>query len=126
MLFCFILTKICFSFFSKADSIFNDLINNIIKQHTLTSLTNIKDHSSLLNSSNSNTTSNTNGTIASNGGNGTTSDENNEIENSTIQDKSKLKQLETSRYFRCLNCGRNIAGGRFASHISKCLERKRK
>ena len=38
----------------------------------------------------------------------------------------KLKQLETSRYFRCLNCGRNIAGGRFASHISKCLERKRK
>ncbi|KAF6072126.1 hypothetical protein FOB64_000190 [Candida albicans] len=79
-----------------ADSIFNDLINNIIKQHTLTSLTNIKDHSSLLNSSNSNTNSNTNGTIASNGGNGTTSDENNEIENSTIQDKSKLKQLETS------------------------------
>lgn len=64
MLFCFILTKILFFFFSKADSIFNDLINNIIKQHTLTSLTNIKDHSSLLNSSNSNTNSNTNGTIA--------------------------------------------------------------
>ncbi|CAX43072.1 SAGA-associated factor, putative [Candida dubliniensis CD36] len=108
-----------------ADSILNDLINNIIKQHTLTSLTNIKDHSSLLNSSNANLNSNGTASIIAN--NGGTSDENNtEMENSTIQDKSKLKQLETSRYFQCLNCGRNIAGGRFASHISKCLERKRK
>ncbi|CAK9439184.1 uncharacterized protein LODBEIA_P34080 [Lodderomyces beijingensis] len=42
------------------------------------------------------------------------------------QDKSKLKAAESSRYFSCENCGRKIAGGRFASHVNKCLERKRK
>lgn len=42
------------------------------------------------------------------------------------QDKTKLKANETSRYFSCENCGRKIAGGRFAQHVNKCLERKRK
>lgn len=42
------------------------------------------------------------------------------------QDKQKLKTSETSKYFLCENCGRSIAGGRFAQHIMKCLERKRK
>lgn len=42
------------------------------------------------------------------------------------QDKTKLKTNETSRYFSCENCGRKIAGGRFAQHVNKCLERKRK
>lgn len=42
------------------------------------------------------------------------------------QDKLKLKSSETSRYFECENCGRKIAGGRFAQHINKCLERKRR
>lgn len=42
------------------------------------------------------------------------------------QDKTKLKSSETSRYFQCENCARKIAGGRFAQHINKCLERKRK
>lgn len=42
------------------------------------------------------------------------------------QDKNKLKVAETSRYFPCENCGRKIAGGRFASHVNKCLERRRK
>lgn len=42
------------------------------------------------------------------------------------QDKQKLKMSETSKYFQCENCGRNIAGGRFAQHMTKCLERKRK
>lgn len=38
-------------------------------------------------------------------------------------DKAKLKNSETSRYFDCGNCGRQIAGGRFAQHINKCLDR---
>lgn len=42
------------------------------------------------------------------------------------QDKTKLKTSETSRYFQCDNCGRKIAGGRFAQHINKCLERRRR
>lgn len=42
------------------------------------------------------------------------------------QDKQKLKVAETSRYFQCENCGRNIAGGRLAQHTTKCLERKRR
>lgn len=42
------------------------------------------------------------------------------------QDKTKLKTSETSRYFECGNCGRQIAGGRFALHINKCLERDRR
>lgn len=42
------------------------------------------------------------------------------------QDKVKLKTSETSRYFECGNCGRQIAGGRFAQHINKCLERDRR
>ncbi|CAK7896504.1 SAGA-associated factor 11 [[Candida] anglica] len=40
------------------------------------------------------------------------------------QDKLKLKSSEGSRYFQCENCGRKIAGGRFAQHINKCLDRK--
>lgn len=40
------------------------------------------------------------------------------------QDKIKLKSSETSRYFECGNCGRQIAGGRFALHINKCLDRR--
>lgn len=39
------------------------------------------------------------------------------------QDSARLKTAETSRYFECGNCGRQIAGGRFALHISKCLQR---
>lgn len=42
------------------------------------------------------------------------------------QGKTKLKQSEASRYFECGNCGRKIAGGRFAQHINKCLERDRR
>lgn len=42
------------------------------------------------------------------------------------QDKQKLKMSETSKYFQCENCGRSIAGGRFAQHMTKCLERRRK
>ncbi|KAI5969801.1 SGF11 [Candida margitis] len=42
------------------------------------------------------------------------------------QDKTKLKTSETSRYFSCENCGRKIAGGRFAQHVNKCLERRRR
>lgn len=42
------------------------------------------------------------------------------------QDKLKLKNSETSRYFDCANCGRQIAGGRFAQHVNKCLERKKR
>lgn len=38
-------------------------------------------------------------------------------------DKAKLKNSEASRYFECGNCGRQIAGGRFAQHINKCLDR---
>ncbi|QEL58187.1 hypothetical protein SBP28_000195 [Candidozyma auris] len=41
-------------------------------------------------------------------------------------DKTKLKNSETSRYFECGKCGRQIAGGRFAQHINKCLERGRR
>ncbi|OBA20539.1 hypothetical protein METBIDRAFT_43898, partial [Metschnikowia bicuspidata var. bicuspidata NRRL YB-4993] len=42
------------------------------------------------------------------------------------QEKSKLKGLETSRYFECGNCGRKISGGRFALHINKCFDRDRR
>lgn len=42
------------------------------------------------------------------------------------QDKTKLKSNDTNRYFTCENCGRNISGGRFAQHINKCLERRRR
>lgn len=42
------------------------------------------------------------------------------------QDKLKLKTSEASRYFECGNCGRKIAGSRYAQHINKCLERDRR
>lgn len=42
------------------------------------------------------------------------------------QDKTKLKTNDGVKYFNCENCGRNISGGRFAQHINKCLERRRK
>lgn len=42
------------------------------------------------------------------------------------QEKVKLKTSEASRYFECGNCGRKIAGSRFAQHINKCLERDRR
>ncbi|EGV66554.1 hypothetical protein CANTEDRAFT_117566 [Yamadazyma tenuis ATCC 10573] len=42
------------------------------------------------------------------------------------QDKVKLKTADTNKYFTCENCGRSISGGRFAQHINKCLERKRR
>ncbi|KAG4407299.1 hypothetical protein JTP64_002834 [Candida tropicalis] len=76
-----------------AESILEDLINDIIKQTTLNNLTNPIPEVSK------------------------------EFLN---QDKIKLKQIETSKYFQCNNCGRNIAGVRFAQHINKCLDRKRK
>lgn len=41
------------------------------------------------------------------------------------QDKSKLKSMDSSRYFVCENCRRKIAGGRFAQHVNKCLTRTR-
>lgn len=42
------------------------------------------------------------------------------------QDKQEVKASESSRYFQCEKCKRQIAGGRFAQHITKCLERRRK
>ncbi|CUM67610.1 uncharacterized protein PRCAT00005310001 [Priceomyces carsonii] len=42
------------------------------------------------------------------------------------QDKEKLKAAETSKYLQCENCGRKIAGGRFAQHTNKCLDRARR
>ncbi|RCK58233.1 SAGA-associated factor 11 [Candida viswanathii] len=76
-----------------AESILDDLLNNIIKQTTLSSLTNRIPAPS---------------------------------KEFIEQDKVKMKQAETSKYWACNNCGRNIAGVRFALHINKCLDRKRK
>lgn len=42
------------------------------------------------------------------------------------QDRSKLKSVESAKYFVCDNCTRKIAGGRFAQHVNKCLTRTRK
>lgn len=42
------------------------------------------------------------------------------------QDKQKLKTAESSRFVECDNCRRKIAGGRFAQHLNKCLERRRR
>lgn len=38
----------------------------------------------------------------------------------------KVRQNDAARYFECSLCGRKVAGARFAQHISKCLERKRR
>ncbi|RCK64344.1 SAGA-associated factor 11 [Candida viswanathii] len=77
-----------------AESILDDLLNNIIKQTTLNSLTNRIPAAP--------------------------------SKEFIEQDKVKMKQVETSKYWACNNCGRNIAGVRFALHINKCLDRKRK
>lgn len=42
------------------------------------------------------------------------------------EDRLKVKTNDGARYFECSLCGRKIAGARYAQHISKCLERKRK
>ena len=42
------------------------------------------------------------------------------------QDRTKLKTSDGVKYFSCENCGRNISGGRFAQHINKCLERRKR
>lgn len=31
------------------------------------------------------------------------------------------KTIENGRYFNCDNCGREIAGNRFAAHVDRCL-----
>ncbi|EGW31662.1 uncharacterized protein SPAPADRAFT_62278 [Spathaspora passalidarum NRRL Y-27907] len=96
-----------------AESIFDDLVLAIINQQTLTSYAN---HTSIKSQTARNEEQ--------------VQQITNLEEGSKLdvygQDKIKLKSAETSRYFSCENCGRKIAGGRFASHVNKCLERRRK
>lgn len=33
------------------------------------------------------------------------------------------KKQESSRYFSCKNCGREVSANRFAAHLQRCLER---
>lgn len=40
--------------------------------------------------------------------------------------QQKVKLSDSARYFECAQCGRKIAGTRYAQHISKCLERRRR
>ncbi|KAK6465706.1 hypothetical protein DFJ63DRAFT_333125 [Scheffersomyces coipomensis] len=100
--------------FDVAESLFEDMISIIIRQQTLQALTN---HISRTQQTSSIPTAQT-----------YTKEFNQRDPNKDIfgQDKIKLKTSETSRYFPCENCGRKIAGSRYAQHINKCLDRKRK
>ncbi|KAL3235715.1 SAGA histone acetyltransferase complex subunit SGF11 [Nakaseomyces bracarensis] len=33
------------------------------------------------------------------------------------------KQQDSSQYFMCENCGREVSGNRFAAHLQRCLSR---
>ncbi|CAI5758135.1 unnamed protein product [Candida verbasci] len=95
-----------------AASLLNDMINNIIKNEVLLNLSNHLSIEKQIGDNKEN--------------NNFKFQETDSSKDIYGQDKMKLKTVESGRYFSCENCGRKIAGGRFAQHINKCLERKRK
>lgn len=40
---------------------------------------------------------------------------------SALEDMYGIEKSSEPRYFECLNCGRKIAGSRFAAHLERCL-----
>lgn len=91
------------------------MINNMVKQQVLASLTRFKSYQEAVGEDGKHATKDV------------IINEQLNLKNDIYgQDKAKLKSSETSRYFTCDNCGRKIAGGRFAQHMTKCLERKRR
>lgn len=38
----------------------------------------------------------------------------------------QVKQQESSQYFSCQNCNREISANRFAAHLERCLNRNRR
>lgn len=38
----------------------------------------------------------------------------------------QVKQQESSQYFTCQNCSREISANRFAAHLERCLNRNRR
>ncbi|ODV79224.1 SAGA-associated factor 11 [Suhomyces tanzawaensis NRRL Y-17324] len=94
-----------------AESLLKDMLENIVRQHTLVNIANRISIQKTVGSANGSSFSNT--LVGSN-------------RDIFGQDKQKLKSTETARYFQCENCSRKIAGARFAQHISKCLERRKR
>ena len=96
----------------QLESLLRDLVNNMARQQTLKTLSMYQSFSSTL-------------------GSGSESklwveDHADPSKDINGQDKQKVKASVSSRYFQCDKCKRQIAGGRFAQHITKCLERRRK
>lgn len=87
------------------------MLNNIVRQQTLTSVANQLSIQQ---------------TVGGHAGLPFTNTEENLMRDIFGQDKLKLKATEAARYFGCENCGRKIAGGRYAQHMAKCLDRRRK
>ncbi|KAK6459566.1 uncharacterized protein RJT20DRAFT_17064 [Scheffersomyces xylosifermentans] len=108
------MTEQAITFQVVAESVLKDIVDNIVRQQTLATFAN---HVSIQQQTKGNHESNV--PVISNFEIGSTKD-------IFGQDKTKLKTSEASRYFSCENCGRKIAGGRFAQHVNKCLERRRR
>ncbi|KAG2736007.1 hypothetical protein G9P44_000097 [Scheffersomyces stipitis] len=97
-----------------AESLLKDIVDNIVRKQTLSSFArHVSVQSQTLGNHDTNVPVISNFAVGSN----------KDIFN---QDKTKLKTSEASRYFSCENCGRKIAGGRYAQHVNKCLERRRR
>jgi SAGA-associated factor 11 len=92
----------------QAESLLDDLLNNLIRQHTLQNLSRYRSLEDNVGERDAKAMIYTQSPTKDIYG----------------QDKIKLKNMESARYFPCDNCGRKIAGGRFAAHINKCLERR--
>lgn len=43
--------------------------------------------------------------------------------NSQLDIHGNPKQQDSSQYFYCENCGREVSGNRFAAHLQRCLTR---
>ncbi|OVF07117.1 putative SAGA-associated factor [Clavispora lusitaniae] len=93
-----------------AESVYQDMMANIVRQVSLSNLSRYRAINEFVEGGYQNVVTNT---------------QMNSNKDIFGQNKTKLKSSETSRYFDCGNCGRQIAGGRFASHMNKCLERDR-
>lgn len=100
----------------QAESLLKDMVENIVKQQTLTNMANIYSIQQTID-------------VGEKGSAAYTAFTNTSIGSTKDifgQDKQKLKTSDSSRYFNCDNCGRKISGGRFAQHVNKCLERRRR
>ncbi|EDO14736.1 hypothetical protein Kpol_333p6 [Vanderwaltozyma polyspora DSM 70294] len=46
--------------------------------------------------------------------------------NGNIDINGNTKQQDSSQYFHCKNCGRDVSANRFAAHLQRCLNSRQR